>query len=242
MALTEHELAAQSGSAGPGRDPDHDLQRDLGRPADRRARRLRQPAPALHRLGRPQHRPARARGAQGLSVSEHGILETESGEVARYATEAEVYERLGLAYIEPELREGNGEIAAAADGELPELVELGRHPRRPALPHDALGRAQLARARWPRRRATAATPTWRSPTTPPATGSATTSPPMQLLERVEEVAAYNARIEGALHAARRLRGQHRHRRLARLRARGARAARLGDRERPHLVSDLARRR
>ena len=45
--------------------------------------------------------------------------------MARYATEAEVYARLGLAYIEPELREGQGEIAAAAAGELPELVELG---------------------------------------------------------------------------------------------------------------------
>jgi DNA polymerase (family 10) len=62
--------------------------------------------------------------ATGLSVSEHGITDTESGEVARYATEAEVYERLGLAYIEPELREGSGEIAAAAAGELPELVSI----------------------------------------------------------------------------------------------------------------------
>jgi DNA polymerase (family 10) len=61
---------------------------------------------------------------QGLSVSEHGILETESGKVAKYATEAEVYKRLGLDYIEPELREGNGEIAAAAAGELPELIEV----------------------------------------------------------------------------------------------------------------------
>jgi DNA polymerase (family 10) len=60
----------------------------------------------------------------GLSVSEHGITEVESGEVARYATEAEVYGRLGLAYIEPELREASGEIAAAADGKLPALVGL----------------------------------------------------------------------------------------------------------------------
>ena len=49
----------------------------------------------------------------GLSVSEHGIVEVESGDVAQYATEAEVYERIGLAYVEPELREGHGEIAAA---------------------------------------------------------------------------------------------------------------------------------
>jgi DNA polymerase (family X) len=60
--------------------------------------------------------------AMGLSVSEHGIADVEGGGIARYRTEAEVYERIGLAYIEPELREGTGEIAAAAAGALPELV------------------------------------------------------------------------------------------------------------------------
>jgi DNA polymerase (family X) len=60
----------------------------------------------------------------GLSVSEHGITDSDSGEVARYATEAEVYRRLGLDYIEPELREANGEIQAAAEGKLPTLVTL----------------------------------------------------------------------------------------------------------------------
>ncbi len=60
----------------------------------------------------------------GLSVSENGIVDSESGDVARYRTEAEVYERIGLAYIEPELREGGGEIAAAAEGELPDLVSI----------------------------------------------------------------------------------------------------------------------
>jgi DNA polymerase (family 10) len=62
--------------------------------------------------------------AMELSVSEHGITDVPTGEVARYATEPEVYERLGLAYIEPELREGNGEIAAAATGTLPNLVSI----------------------------------------------------------------------------------------------------------------------
>ncbi|MEK6278216.1 MAG: nucleotidyltransferase domain-containing protein, partial [Actinomycetota bacterium] len=41
--------------------------------------------------------------ARGLSVSEHGITESESGEVQLCATEEEVYERLGYSYIEPEL-------------------------------------------------------------------------------------------------------------------------------------------
>ena len=58
----------------------------------------------------------------GLSVSEHGITDVESGKVEQFGTEAEVYERLGLSYIEPELREARGEIKAARDGELPKLV------------------------------------------------------------------------------------------------------------------------
>jgi DNA polymerase (family X) len=58
----------------------------------------------------------------GLSVSEHGIKDTETGEVESFETEQEVYERLGLEYIEPELREARGEIKAARDGELPKLV------------------------------------------------------------------------------------------------------------------------
>ncbi len=61
---------------------------------------------------------------RGLSVSEHGIADSESGEVALCASEAEVYERLGYAYIEPELREGRGELKAAREGKLPDLVSL----------------------------------------------------------------------------------------------------------------------
>jgi DNA polymerase (family 10) len=62
--------------------------------------------------------------AAGLSVSEHGITETESGEVTLCESEEEVYERLGYAYIEPELREGRGELKAAREGELPKLIEI----------------------------------------------------------------------------------------------------------------------
>ncbi|HKJ36520.1 MAG TPA: DNA polymerase/3'-5' exonuclease PolX [Solirubrobacterales bacterium] len=62
--------------------------------------------------------------ARGLSVSEHGITDTETGEVETCETEAEVYERLGLAYIVPELRQGADELALAESDELPDLVEL----------------------------------------------------------------------------------------------------------------------
>jgi len=62
--------------------------------------------------------------ARGLSVSEHGITEVESGEVELCAGEEAVYEGLGYAYIEPELREGRGELKAAREGKLPQLVSL----------------------------------------------------------------------------------------------------------------------
>ena len=61
---------------------------------------------------------------RGLHVSEYGILDDATGETTRCASEEEVYERLGLAWIPPELREGRGELEAAADGGLPKLVEL----------------------------------------------------------------------------------------------------------------------
>jgi DNA polymerase (family 10) len=63
--------------------------------------------------------------ARGLSVSEHGITESESGEVELCENEEAVYRRLGYDYIEPELREGRGELKAAREGKLPELIEVG---------------------------------------------------------------------------------------------------------------------
>ena len=59
---------------------------------------------------------------RGHSVSEHGITEVETGKVELCASEEDVYRRLGYAYIEPELREGRGELKAARAGELPELI------------------------------------------------------------------------------------------------------------------------
>jgi DNA polymerase (family X) len=59
---------------------------------------------------------------KGLHISEYGILDDETGETLRCATEEEVYERLGLEWIPPELREGRGELEAAANAGLPRLL------------------------------------------------------------------------------------------------------------------------
>jgi DNA polymerase (family X) len=61
---------------------------------------------------------------RGLSVSEYGVKDVESGEVFTARTEEELYERLGYQWIPPELREGRGELDAARRGELPDLVEV----------------------------------------------------------------------------------------------------------------------
>jgi DNA polymerase (family 10) len=61
---------------------------------------------------------------KGLHVSEYGILDDSTGATEVHASEQEVYRRLGLDYIEPELREDRGELEAARSGALPRLIEL----------------------------------------------------------------------------------------------------------------------
>jgi len=70
-----------------------------------------------------------------LRVSEYGVFEIpegtdpdemEPGEGERVAGETEegVYDAVGLVWIPPELREDRGEIEAAAEDDLPELIEI----------------------------------------------------------------------------------------------------------------------
>jgi DNA polymerase (family X) len=61
---------------------------------------------------------------RGLSISENGVKNVESGDIFKTGSEKELYEFLGFQYIPPELRENLGEIEAARQGELPQLVEL----------------------------------------------------------------------------------------------------------------------
>jgi DNA polymerase (family 10) len=60
----------------------------------------------------------------GLKLSEYGLFRVEDDAKVAGETEEGVYEALGLAWIPPELRENCGEIEAAAERRLPELVEL----------------------------------------------------------------------------------------------------------------------
>jgi len=59
---------------------------------------------------------------RGWKLSEYGLFKGDKVLASR--KEEEIYEKLGLAWIPPELRENLGEIEAAEKGELPKLVEL----------------------------------------------------------------------------------------------------------------------
>lgn len=61
---------------------------------------------------------------QGLKLSEYGITNLATEQLEKFATEEAFYERLGLQYIPPELREAQQEIERAAQGAIPPLVEL----------------------------------------------------------------------------------------------------------------------
>ncbi len=64
---------------------------------------------------------------RGWSLNEYRFSEAEGRKlkepIPAVQTEADLYKALGLDYIEPELREDRGEIAAAENGELPRLIE-----------------------------------------------------------------------------------------------------------------------
>ena len=64
---------------------------------------------------------------KGLSLNEYGFTETRASNqppLPDIHEERDIYQALGLDFIEPELRENRGEIEAAADHTLPRLVEL----------------------------------------------------------------------------------------------------------------------
>jgi DNA polymerase (family X) len=63
----------------------------------------------------------------GLTVNEYGVFKVaddETGEFVAGKTEEDVYAAIELPWMPPELREDRGEIAAAVEGRLPDLIEL----------------------------------------------------------------------------------------------------------------------
>ncbi|HMP83586.1 MAG TPA: DNA polymerase/3'-5' exonuclease PolX [Verrucomicrobiota bacterium] len=66
--------------------------------------------------------------ARGLRLNEYGLFKSKEETrdpklLVSCADEAEIYEKLELAFVPPELREDHGEFEAAENGKLPRLVE-----------------------------------------------------------------------------------------------------------------------
>jgi DNA polymerase (family X) len=80
---------------------------------------------ALHHFtGSKEHNIAMRQRAQaeGLKLNEYEFAGPHRRVEAR--DEEDIFKALGLSYIPPELRENTGEMDAAADGELPNLIEI----------------------------------------------------------------------------------------------------------------------
>jgi DNA polymerase (family 10) len=60
---------------------------------------------------------------RGYTLSEYALANVKDGSFVAGATEEEIYAKLGLDWIPPELRENNGEIEAAEEHRLPVLIE-----------------------------------------------------------------------------------------------------------------------
>ena len=60
----------------------------------------------------------------GLTLNEYALATLKGEKPVARATEEEIYKKLDLDYIPPELRENTGEIDAAAEYRLPHLIEL----------------------------------------------------------------------------------------------------------------------
>lgn len=61
---------------------------------------------------------------KGLKINEYGVFKDEKRVTGK--TEAEIYKKIGLEYIDPELREDRGEIEAAQKKSLPKLIEINQ--------------------------------------------------------------------------------------------------------------------
>ncbi|GIW67492.1 MAG: DNA polymerase/3'-5' exonuclease PolX [Candidatus Parcubacteria bacterium] len=61
---------------------------------------------------------------KGWKLNEYGLFDKQEKMIAG-RTEEEIYEKLGLDWIPPEMRENRGEIELAMEGKLPKLIEYG---------------------------------------------------------------------------------------------------------------------
>ena len=63
---------------------------------------------------------------RGLKINEYGVFDVKTDRRMAGESEQEIYQILDLSFIPPELREDRGEIEAAQENRLPQLIEYSR--------------------------------------------------------------------------------------------------------------------
>jgi len=78
----------------------------------------------LYFIGNKQHNVALRKLAlkQGYTLSEYGLFKVKGKQWVAGKTEEEIYRKLGLQFIPPEIRGNRGELEAAAKNKLPQLI------------------------------------------------------------------------------------------------------------------------
>ena len=61
---------------------------------------------------------------KGFKLNEYGLFKKTDNDLITGKNEEDIYKKLGLRYIEPELRENRGEITASLNNNLPDLIDL----------------------------------------------------------------------------------------------------------------------
>ncbi len=102
----------------------------------------------------------------GYTLSEYSLARLDTEKMVAGKSEVDIYAKLKLDYIPPELRENLGEIDAAEKHTLPALItrELIFRATYTCTPSKPM--AATPSKKWPRRHGRTATNTWRSLTTP----------------------------------------------------------------------------
>ena len=102
---------------------DPDAQGAAGRPPRGPARGVGRGDDLLHRLEGAQHPDPRDGRPQGPQAQRVRAVRAKTGKLIVAETEEEVYEKLSLPWIPPTLREDRGEVEAALEGTLPDVLE-----------------------------------------------------------------------------------------------------------------------
>ena len=132
----------------------------------------------------------------GYTLNEYSLADLKTEKPVAGKTEEEIYAKLKLDYIPPELRENLGEIDAAEKHTLAHADHSGGPSGRRAHAHRRNRWHATPSKKWPRPPRRAATNTWPSPTIPRTWPSPTASMTQRAVAHIQRIREANDKIDG----------------------------------------------